>query len=166
MVWYEIAGRVLYYIALPVVSILILLFHILQAILSPFVSIARGIFNICTIPYHIAAKFEVLSSPQTQLNLTIPATVVLHRQRDPHRLGLCPRPALDPARVCVSLQPRQTIATQTQRPASTRTGRESVSSSAREETAAGRERASRTRGSSTAARSESTAQDGSATNMA
>lgn len=62
MVWYEVAGRVLYYIALPVVSILILLFHILQAVLSPFVSIARGIFNICMTPYHIAAKFEVLSS--------------------------------------------------------------------------------------------------------
>lgn len=63
MLWYEVAGRVLYYISLPVVQLVLwlvyILLYILRVVLSPFIYIASSIFHLCLIPYNIAAKFEV-----------------------------------------------------------------------------------------------------------
>lgn len=58
MLWYEIAGKVLYYVTLPVVYILLLLFYVLRFLLSPFIYTAQVVVHVCLIPYSIAAKFE------------------------------------------------------------------------------------------------------------
>lgn len=59
MLWYEVAGKVLYYISLPIVKVLLLVFYLLHVLLSPFIYIAQGFVQLCLIPYNIAAKFEV-----------------------------------------------------------------------------------------------------------
>lgn len=52
-------GTGLYYIALPIVKLLLVAYYVLRYILSPFVATARGFVQLLLIPWHIVAKFEV-----------------------------------------------------------------------------------------------------------
>lgn len=89
MEWYEIVGKVLYYVTLPVVYVLLLLFYVLRTILSPFISLAQAIVHLCLIPYNIAAKFEAgLPEHLLLITLTVTGCLVLHRRR--HSPWCCP----------------------------------------------------------------------------
>lgn len=59
MLWYEVAGKVLYYITLPIVKVLLLVFYLVRVVLSPFIYIAQVLVQLCLIPYDLAARFEV-----------------------------------------------------------------------------------------------------------
>ena len=61
MLWYEVAGKILYYITLPVVKTLLLVSYVLRIVLSPFIYIAQVLVQLCLIPYNVAARFEVQS---------------------------------------------------------------------------------------------------------
>ena len=84
ILWYEIAGRILYYITLPIVKLLLLLFYVLHTIFSPFIHIAQVLVHTFLIPFNVAAKFEVGPARANFYSLlTSTGCLVLHWVRHP-----------------------------------------------------------------------------------
>lgn len=56
---FKYIGIGLYYVTLPVVKLLLLLYYVLRYILSPFIALAQGLLQLVLIPWHVVAKFGV-----------------------------------------------------------------------------------------------------------
>jgi len=62
--WFEVAGKILYYISLPIVKLLLVILYILRLLLSPFLSIGSAFVRLLLVPYNFLAKLEVRHCPQ------------------------------------------------------------------------------------------------------
>jgi len=74
MTWITVVGSTFYYIALPVTTILTLLYGWLIIAFAPVLHLAAYTISALFLPLRVLAKFEVLQPQQSKAHLTIVCT--------------------------------------------------------------------------------------------